>query len=319
MQDIVIGIDIGGTNTEFGLINRKGEILISGKFYTPDYEEAEQLVVALSDKIKNLAKPDEYDLKGIGIGVPNGNYYKGTVEYAANLRWHNYVPLVEMFNKHFPDIKTILTNDANAAAIGEKVFGAAKDMKHFVVITLGTGLGSGIFINGNIYHGNDGFAGEIGHTIYDYEGRNCNCGRRGCLETYVSASGIKRTVAELISSTNIPSTLRDVPNAKLSGKLIEVNAQVGDKLALKAFNYTAEILGKHLANIVAYLNPEAIFLLGGLSNAGDLLFKPVEYHLNQNLLYIYKNKVKILPSGISDGNAAIIGAAALAWSEISII
>jgi len=317
-MEVVVGIDIGGTNTEYGLINRDGEVLLSSKLHTPDYEVAENLVIALSDKIKNIIRGGEYELKGIGIGVPNGNYYKGTVEYAANLKWRNYVPMVEMFNKRFPDIKTVLTNDANAAAIGEKVFGAAKDMKHFVVITLGTGLGAGIFINGMIYHGTDGFAGEIGHTIYDYEGRNCNCGRRGCLETYVSASGIKRTVAELISSTNIPSTLRDVSNAKLSGKLIEANAQAGDKLALKAFNFTAEILGKHLADVVAYLNPEAIFLLGGLSNAGDLLFKPVEFHLNQNLLYVFKNNVKVLPSGIKDGNAAIIGAAALAWSEIKI-
>lgn len=316
MQDIVVGIDIGGTNTEYGLINREGDIILSGKLYTPDYEEAEKLVVALSDAIKNLIRGDEYNLKAIGIGVPNGNYYKGTVEYAANLKWRNYVPMVELFNKRFPDVLTVLTNDANAAAIGEKVFGAAKDMQNFVVITLGTGLGAGIFINGKIYHGSDGFAGEIGHTIYDYDGRNCNCGRKGCLETYVSATGIKRTVAELISTTNIPSTLRDVPNARLSGKLIDSNAQAGDKLALKAFNFTAEVLGKHLADVVAYLSPEAIFLLGGLSNAGDLLFKPVEFHMNQNLLYIYKNKVKILESGVSDGNAAIIGAAALAWSEL---
>lgn len=316
MQDIVVGIDIGGTNTEYGLINREGDIILSGKLYTPDYEEAEKLVVALSDAIKNLIRGDEYNLKAIGIGVPNGNYYKGTVEYAANLKWRNYVPMVELFNKRFPDVLTVLTNDANAAAIGEKVFGAAKDMQNFVVITLGTGLGAGIFINGKIYHGSDGFAGEIGHTIYDYDGRNCNCGRKGCLETYVSATGIKRTVAELISTTNIPSTLRDVPNARLSGKLIDSNAQAGDKLALKAFNFTAEVLGKHLADVVAYLSPEAIFLLGGLSNAGDLLFKPVEFHMNQNLLYIYKNKVKILASGVSDGNAAIIGAAALAWSEL---
>jgi len=317
-MEVVIGIDIGGTNTEYGLINREGEVLLSGKLHTPDFEEAEKFVIALSDKIKNIIRGSDYDLKGIGIGVPNGNYYKGTVEYAANLKWRNYIPMVQMFQERFPNIKTVLTNDANAAAIGEKVFGDAKDMKHFVVITLGTGLGAGIFINGTIYHGTDGFAGEIGHTIYDYEGRNCNCGRRGCLETYVSASGIKRTVAELISTTNIPSTLRDVSNAKLSGKLIEANAQAGDKLALKAFNFTAEILGKHLADVVAYLNPEAIFLLGGLSNAGDLLFKPVEFHLNQNLLYVFKNNVKVLPSGIKDGNAAIIGAAALAWSEIKL-
>lgn len=314
MEEVVVGIDIGGTNTEFGIVNRNGDILLSGKLHTLDFDEAEKLVVALSDKIKNLVR-DKYNLKAIGIGVPNGNYYKGTVEYAANLKWRNYVPMVNMFNKRFPDIKTVLTNDANAAAIGEKVFGAAKDMRNFVAITLGTGLGAGIFINGEIYHGSDGFAGEIGHTIYDYNGRNCNCGRRGCLETYVSATGIKRTIAELISSTNIPSTLRDVPNAKLSGKLIDANAQAGDKLALKAFNYTAEVLGKHLADVVAYLSPEAIFLLGGLSNAGDLLYKPVEFHMNQNLLYIYKNKVKILPSSIKDGMAAIKGAAALAWSE----
>ena len=315
-MEVVIGIDIGGTNTEYGFINRNGDVLLSGKLNTQDYEEAEKLVIALSDRIKNIIRGGEYELKAIGIGVPNGNYYKGTVEYAANLKWHNYVPMVEMFNKRFPDIKTVLTNDANVAAIGEKVFGAAKDMKNFVAITLGTGLGAGIFINGKIYHGKDGFAGEIGHTIYDYEGRNCNCGRKGCLETYVSASGIKRTVAELISTTNIPSTLRDIPNAKLSGKLIEANAQAGDKLALKAFNFTAEVLGKHLADVVAYLNPEAIFLLGGLSNAGDLLFKPVEFHLNQNLLYIYKNKVFVLESGIKEANVAIIGAGAFAWSEI---
>ncbi len=316
MKKVTIGIDIGGTNTVFGLVDINGEIIAEGGIPTQDYETVEPYIEALVGEIKScLAKTEEVELKGIGVGAPNGNYYNGKIEYAPNLKWgFTEVPLVELMQKHF-DVPVFLTNDANAAAIGEMVFGAAKDIKDFVFITLGTGLGSGIVANGEMIYGHDGFAGEVGHTIVVPNGRECGCGRKGCLETYASATGIRRTVAEILGNSMKKSKLRDIPFNELTSKMIYDAAKEGDEVALEAFEKTAKLLGFSLANTVAYTSPKAIFLFGGLANAGDILFKPTKKYMEENILKVYQNKVKVLPSGLSS-NAAIIGSSALAWNEI---
>ena len=316
-MELVAGIDIGGTNTEVGLVNEKGDIIFNRKFSTKKYLQAESLVKEISDFIKNVTRDTEYILKGIGIGVPNGNYFTGNVEYAANLKWRTSEPFKKYFENRFPDkTKIILTNDANASAMGEKIFGNAQKCKNFIVITLGTGLGAGIFINGELLYGNDGLAGELGHTIVIPNGRKCNCGNKGCLETYVSATGIKRTALELLAQDVIPSKLRDVTPNKLSAKMLEEFARSGDRIALKSFEHTGEILGKSLANISAILNPAKIFIHGGLSRAGDLLIKPTIFHMQEHLLHNLKNKVEISTSGLINKNAAVLGAAALVFNEL---
>jgi len=280
-------------------------------------ECAQNLFNRLIPGVKNLfvAISKDYELKGIGIGAPNANYYRGTVENPPNLKW-GVVEVVKIFGEYF-DVPTAITNDANASAIGEMLFGAAKGMKDFIVITLGTGLGSGIFSNGKLVYGSDGFAGEIGHTIYDPNGRLCGCGRRGCLETYASATGIKRTVLELMADTNKKSLLNSVSYVELDSKMIYDAALSGDEIALEAFDFTSRILGIKLADSVAYTSPEAIILFGGLASAGDeLIFKPVKKYMEENLFHIFKNKVKILPSGLKDGNIAVLGAGALIWNEL---
>ncbi len=315
--DLVAGIDIGGTNTEIGLVNKTGDIIFSYKLKTKKYQNAEDLIKDISDFIKNITRNSEYNLLGIGIGVPNGNYFTGNVEYAANLKWKTSEPIKEYFEKRFDEnVKIIITNDANASAVGEYVFGNAKNEKNFIVVTLGTGLGAGIFINGKLHYGNDGYAGELGHITVIPNGRKCNCGNLGCLETYVSATGIKRNAIELLSVENCPSKLRDIAPNSLSAKMIEEFALNGDKIALDTFEYTGEILGKALANISAILNPAKIFIHGGLSKSGDLLFNPAEYHMNKHLLQILKNKVKIEKSGLIGKNTAVLGASALVWNEI---
>ncbi len=318
MKDIVIGIDIGGTNAPFNLVDREGNLLIDNvNIATSKHETAESFVEEFHQKIQSVLQTlsSPINLRGIGIGAPNGNYYGGTIEDAANLRWKGIVPFVQLLKKHY-DLPIYLTNDANAAAIGEMVFGAAKGIKDFIVITLGTGLGSGIVCNGQLLYGHDGFAGEIGHTIVDYNGRQCQCGRAGCLETYVSATGIKRTVFSLLSELNFPSTLRVVNFNELHSKMISDAAHKGDEIALAAFDYTGKMLGRKLADSVAYTSPKAIFLFGGLANAGDLIFEPTYKYMEENLLNIYKNKVKLLPSGLKNGSAAILGASALVWDKI---
>ena len=257
---------------------------------------------------------NEYELIGIGIGAPNANYYKGTVEQPPNLNW-GIVNVLDIVKKH-SSLPSAITNDANAAAIGEMIFGAAKEMKDFVVITLGTGLGSGIVVNGQLVYGADGFAGEIGHTIVDPDGRECGCGRKGCLETYASASGLRRTVYELMGTTNISSELRDVSFNQLTSKDIADAANRGDKLALEAFDYTAKILGLKLADTVAHLSPEAIILFGGLALAGELIIDPTKRYMEKFMLNIFKNKVQIIPSALPGAHAAVLGASALIWNEI---
>ena len=313
---IVAGIDVGGTNTAFGFVDANGKIIAESSIQTRAEQNAEQLFERLFADINKLFQKfeKEFELVGIGIGAPNANYYKGTVELPPNLNW-GYVNVLEIMKK-YSSMPSVITNDANAAAIGEMIFGAAKGMKDFIVITLGTGLGSGIVVNGELVYGADGFAGEIGHTIVDPNGRECGCGRKGCLETYASASGIRRTVYELICNTNTPTKLRDISFDQLTSKDISDFAANGDKLALDAFDYTAKILGLKLADAVAHLSPEAIILFGGLALSGDLIFEPTKRYMEKYMLNIFKDKVKLIPSALPGGNAAVLGAAALIWNEL---
>jgi glucokinase len=316
MNEVVVGIDIGGTNTKYGIIDKKGNCLFENSISTTFCEGADEFVKEFSKTLKaDLDKYKDVTLKGIGIGAPNGNYYKGTIDFAPNLKWKGVIPLVDLFKQYF-DVPVYLTNDANAAALGEMIFGGAKGMNDFIEITLGTGLGSGIVSNGNLVYGHDGFAGEIGHTIVRHNGRQCGCGRRGCLETYVSATGIKRTVYKLLADSIEPSNLRSVSFNDLSADMITKAAKAGDKIAIEAFEYTGNLLGQKLADSVAHTSPEAIFLFVGLAKAGDFILTPTRKYLEENLLSIYKNKVKVLLSGMGEVNAAVMGAAALAWKEI---
>ncbi len=315
-QKVVLGIDIGGTNTAFGFVDPEGKLLVEFSFPTHSQESAEKLFSRLHPEVKKLfsSLENNYQLVGIGVGAPNANYYKGTVELPPNLNWGT-VNIVELCEKYF-SLPCAITNDANAAAIGELKFGAGKGLKDFIVITLGTGVGSGIIVNGELVYGHDGFAGEIGHTIYDVGGRQCGCGRKGCLETYASASGIKRTVFELLADTNYQSLLSEISFDELNSKMISDAALKGDKIALMAFDLTAKILGIKLADAVAHTSPEAIIIFGGLANAGGLILEPTKKYMEEYMLNIFKDKVKILPSGLKNGNAAILGSAALIWNEL---
>ena len=315
-QNVVLGIDIGGTNTAFGFVDPEGKLLVEFSFPTHSQESAEKLFSRLHPEVKKLfsSLENNYQLVGIGVGAPNANYYKGTVELPPNLNWGT-VNIVELCEKYF-SLPCAITNDANAAAIGELKFGAGKGLKDFIVITLGTGVGSGIIVNGELVYGHDGFAGEIGHTIYDVGGRQCGCGRKGCLETYASASGIKRTVFELLADTNYQSLLSEISFDELNSKMISDAALKGDKIALMAFDLTAKILGIKLADAVAHTSPEAIIIFGGLANAGGLILEPTKKYMEEYMLNIFKDKVKILPSGLKNGNAAILGSAALIWNEL---
>ena len=306
-QAVAAGIDIGGTNTVFGLVDEEGKLLKRDSVPTKSFTEAIELVDFVSDKLHKLLSPEQ-ELMGIGVGAPNGNFYKGTIEFAPNLKWKGVVPLAELFEKR-NNCKVIITNDANAAAMGELLFGAAKGMKNFLFITLGTGLGSGIVVNGEVVYGHDGFAGELGHVIMLQDGRACGCGRKGCLETYCSATGIVTTYRSFFSDNSSAET------DSINAQLIFEKAMQGEKAALQSFEYTAEILGWALANSVAYTSPEAIFLFGGLALAGDVLFEPVRQSFEKNLMTVYQNKIKILPSALSENSAAILGAASLIWKK----
>ncbi len=317
-KEITLGIDIGGTNTAFGLVDRDGVCVAISKIPTRGDEPAERLFERIFSAFNQLweDKKEGYELRGIGIGAPNGNYFSGCVENPPNLSWDR-ANMVELSQKYY-DLPVKVTNDANAAALGEMLFGAAKTMKNFIEITLGTGLGSGIVVNGQVVYGNDGNAGEMGHIIAVHEGRLCNCGRRGCLETYASASGIRRTVEEMLDKSERSSLLRNLPAGSLTSKEIARAAAKGDALALEAFQFTAEILGRTLADAVAILSPEAIILFGGLAQAGELLFAPLRKAYEENVLNIFSGKVKILPSGLDADQAAILGAGALIWSELGV-
>lgn len=316
-KDVALGIDIGGTNTAFGIIDRNGNFITEGNIPTSKHEDINDYLRELYLGIEKIYEPikDEYQIIGIGIGAPNGNYYKGSIEFAPNLRWNHFIPLVDMIKEYYPELPVFLTNDANAAAIGEMVYGGAKGMKNFIMVTLGTGLGSGFVANGELIYGHDGFAGELGHVIVAPEGRQCGCGRKGCLETYVSATGVKRTVYKMLAKYNYPSELRSVPFNDLTAKMVCDAARKGDPIAINVFKYTGKMLGEALANTVAITSPEAIFLMGGLAKAEDLIFEPTKDHMELNMLSIFSNKVKLLPSQL-DKNVAVYGAAALVWNEL---
>lgn len=318
MKDVVIGIDIGGTFTKFGIVDEEGNCLKENFTSTDKYSEFDVYLEHLHTEIEELIGTinEEINIKGIGIGAPNGNYYEGTIEHAPNLNWKGIVPFVEKMSAYFPGLPIRLTNDANAAAIGEMIYGGAKGINDFIVITLGTGLGSGIVVNGNLVYGHDGFAGEMGHFNVKHRGRSCGCGNQGCLETYVSATGIKRTAFKLLAERMDASELRDISYNDLTSKMISEAAKKGDKIALEAFELTGRILGVKLADAVAFSSPKAIFIFGGLAQAGDLIFEPTRRYMEESLLPIFKNKIDILPSQLQGANAAVLGASALAWKEL---
>lgn len=316
MNKVALGIDIGGTNTDFAFVDRDGHILVEDRISTRNFAEAEVYVGALWEKIKLAEKKLEPGTKviGLGIGAPMGNINKGTIEHAADLPWKGIVPLADLIHEH-TSLPVLVTNDANAAAVGEMIYGGAQGMKNFVVITLGTGLGSGFVVDGKLLYGQDGFAGEVGHTIVrpGRTNRECGCGRMGCLETYVSATGIARTMLKILADSIKESDIRNIPPSKLTSLDISEAALKGDDLALMAFEHTGEMLGVKLADMVAHTNPEAIFLFGGLALSKGLIFEPTKRHFEDNLLSIYRGKVKLLPSQLNSQNAAVLGTSALAW------
>ncbi|HKL37425.1 MAG TPA: ROK family protein [Bacteroidales bacterium] len=315
-KEIAVGIDIGGTNSRFGVVTNEGEVLMHDRFPTKSYPKAEGFVRAISRKIKDQLKECEgYTFKGLGIGAPNGNYFRGTIEQAPNLGWKGVIPFVDQFKKFF-DERVVLTNDANAAAIGEMMFGGARGMKDFIVITLGTGLGSGLVVNGDLVYGHDGFAGELGHTfVYMDSGRRCGCGRRGCLETYASAQGIKRTVFELLAERTRSSVLRKLSFEEMTSEHIFHAAQDGDRIAKEAFDLTGRYLGVKLADAVVHTSPEAIFLYGGLAKSGNLILNPTIKTFDDHVMNIFKGKVSIRSSELNGKQGAILGAAALVWKQ----
>lgn len=316
MIKVVAGVDIGGTNTVYGLVERTGNIVAEGNLKTTDYPEIHNFVSALAGAITNLMKGKSgIELAGIGIGAPNANYHRGTIELAPNLAWKGIVPIAE-YVREKTKVPVVITNDAKAAAMGELIFGGAKNMKNFIVLTLGTGLGSGIVINREVLYGHTGFAGELGHTTIVPGGRDCGCGRQGCFETYGSASGLVRTVLNLLSEMKEESILREIPPSHLSSKKIAEAAAKNDPVALEAMDYTAEMIALGIANAVGFSSPEAVFLFGGLAKAGEVLFAPVREYVNQMVMPIYRDTVQILASGIPESNAAVLGAAALAWNEL---
>ncbi|HWQ09805.1 MAG TPA: ROK family protein [Holophaga sp.] len=314
---LVLGIDIGGTNTKFGYVDREGNCLAHG--VVPTRSEVPPTVFfqhlhAETERLRSGLEPG-HRLLGIGVGAPNANYYKGTIEHPPNLRW-DWVDLRAELAL-WSGLPMAATNDANAAALGEMRFGAARGMRDFIAITLGTGLGSGIVVNGELVYGASGFAGELGHIEVDPEGRPCGCGRRGCLEAYVSATGLRLTALELLSRSGLPSRLREPAPAELNAQCIAEAARLGDALAQEAFETTGRLLGRKLTDAVAFTSPEAIFLLGGLAEAGDLIFAPARRALEDRLLDVYRGTVRLLPSGVASGKAAVLGAAALMWTELA--
>ena len=313
----VIGIDLGGTNTVIGLVDAKGHILSKDdSIKTQAHPDIEEYTDSIAAVIKKLATENgcEGKLEGVGVGAPMANYYTGEIVNAANLPWKGIVPLGWLIEKK-TGLPTKVTNDANAAAIGEMKYGVAQGMKDFVYITLGTGVGRGIVANGQLIYGHDGFAGEYGHIAVDSrtEGRECCCGRKACLEAYPSSKGIKRTAFELMAKMNCESDLRDTPFSKFEAVMLSVAADKGDALAKEAFRFTGEVLGKALADLVATTSPEAIILFGGLARAKEFLLQPMEDAMNANVLPLWKNKVKIVFSQLKESDAAILGASALAW------
>jgi len=316
----VIGVDLGGTNTVFGLVNPQGDILCDSSIRTRDYAAAADFVQAGADSLAPLiARAGGIaHVKAMGIGAPNSNIYKGTIENAPNLPWKGIVPLAQMFGAKL-GIPVAVTNDANAAALGEMIYGAARGMKDFIVITLGTGVGSGIVVNGQLVYGHDGFAGELGHVtlVRGAEGRLCGCGRRGCLEAYCSATGVARTAREILSRTSRPSLLRDIAPDSITSLDVSVAAGKGDAVAQEIFDFTGRMLGEACADFAAFSSPEAFIFFGGLVKAGDLIMEPIRRTYNQLVMPVFRGKARFLVSELMDRNAAVLGASALGWDMLS--
>jgi glucokinase len=312
-----IGIDIGGTNTCFGLVNENAEIIFQREIKTKNFPEIEDYLTELVKQIKDLIShcPEPENILGVGIGAPNGNYYKGTIELAPNLPFKGIIPIKNMLEMLLLNegwnLKVTITNDANAAGIGEMIYGAAKGVNDFIMITLGTGVGSAIVSNGKMIYGHDGFAGEVGHTIVEIDGRECGCGRKGCLETYSSATGIRRTALSLLKQENSPSILREIEEKDINGYTICEAARKNDALALKCIDFTARMLAIGVANAVAVTSPKKIIFSGGLSKAGDLLLTPFKAYLEENLYPVFRGKIEVELSALEENNTAILGAAAL--------
>ncbi|MCX6211019.1 MAG: ROK family protein [Bacteroidetes bacterium] len=315
MDSFVVGVDIGGTGTKFGIVDNVGNVLFSSEMSTKKHEQVHTFIDELDEKLREIIEKvgGVGRIKGIGVGAPNGNIYTGTIEYAPNLPWKGIIPLAKMIQDK-TKLPVKLTNDANAAAVGEMKYGAAQGMKDFIMITLGTGVGSGIVSNGQLIYGHDGFAGELGHTIIIPDGRlHPGTGKRGPLESYASATGVTLTAIEILQKSDRPSLLRALPTSELNSKIVFEAATKGDEIAKEVFDYTGKILGMALANFVMFSSPEAIILFGGLTKAGDLILKPTREHLEANVIEIFQNKVKILVSHLKESDAAILGASALMW------
>jgi glucokinase len=323
MKKVAIGVDIGGTNSAIGVVDEEGNVLVKGNIATPAHGDINRYITDLTVAIRELINSvllmnPESEVLGIGIGAPNGNYYKGTIEHAPNLSFKGVVPFTQLLSEKFPEMKAIaLTNDANAAALGEMIYGGAKGMKNFAMYTLGTGVGSGLVVDGKLVYGHTGFAGECGHTTLIPGGRKCGCGGVGHLETYCSAPGMKRTAFEIMARDNaVDSLLADKSFNELDSKMIFEAAEKGDVVALEVFEQTGKWLGQGLADTVHHMSPEAIFLFGGPTAAGEYIFKPTRESMEKHLLPIFRNKVQVLPSKLKAGDAAIVGASALVYKEL---
>ena len=318
MKPYVIGLDLGGTNSVFGIVDSRGEIKATTAIKTQGYDKVEDYVDAcvealqvIIDQVGGIEK-----IKAMGIGAPNGNFYNGTIEFAPNLAWaHNgVVPLAKLFSERLNDIPVGLTNDANAAAIGEMIYGVARGMKNFIVITLGTGVGSGIVVNGQLLYGSDGFAGELGHvTMVREGGRTCGCGRTGCLEAYCSATGVARTARELLATTLEPSLLREMDPEKITSLDVSIAAGKGDRLAKEIYEFTGHMLGEACADFAAFSSPEAFIFFGGMTKAGNLIMDPIKRSYDEHVLKVFKGKAKFLVSGLDGASAAVLGASAIGW------
>lgn len=314
VKPYAVGIDMGGTNTVMGIVDTRGKVVATESVKTKAYPVFQDMIEVIATTLRKLmgSVGGPQVIAGIGIGAPNANYYTGNIEFAPNLPWKGVLPLGESLYDAL-GLPVAVTNDANAAAIGEMTYGVAKGMRDFIVITLGTGVGSGIVINGELVYGHDGFAGELGHTRVHSGDRLCGCGRKGCLETYCSATGVARTAREFLTTHNCDSLLRKLDPDQITSKDVFDAAQEGDGLAKEIFEYTGHIMGEAFADFVAFSAPEAIILFGGLAKAGDLLFNPIVEAMEENLQAMWKGKIKILPSGLASGDAAVLGASALAW------
>ncbi len=317
LKPYVIGLDLGGTNSVFGIVDSRGDIKATTAIKTQAYKTVDDYVAAsvealqiIIDQVGGIDK-----IKAMGIGAPNANYYNGTIEFAPNIVWahEGIVPLADMFSEKL-GIPVAITNDANAAAIGEMTYGVARGMKNFIVLTLGTGVGSGIVVNGHLVYGSDGFAGELGHVIMQREnGRLCGCGRKGCLEAYCSATGVARTAREYLSTTSVPSVLRDMKPDDITSLEVSIAASKGDELALQVYQFTGNMLGEACADFATFMSPEAFIFFGGLTKAGDLIMEPIKKSYEEHVMSVFKGKAQFLISGLDGSSAAVLGASAIGW------